>query len=200
MKRTLTILTVLTLLTGALFATDPYLPGGNTINLNATVAEVPPTFKLYGSMDANFTSYVEGGGTPLDTKKNPATENITAYFNITQENLTRYKGNLLVTFTGTPFTAKVGEDIHKTADPWVIINTDNGANGDYMPFLEIKHPDDGHGGAGIGTVAFKLMYKEATPIPAKTILLNIHTIWTMNGDLPATNYEATLSVKIETTT
>lgn len=203
MKRTLTFLTVLTLLTGALFA-DPvsYLPGGNTINLNAEVKRVEPVFKFYGSMDKDFASaVVEGGGEALNTEKNPATDDIiTAYFNITQDNLTRYKGNLLVTFTGTPFKAKVGGIDYGTGLPTLFFID---ANDHYFKegSLKVAYPTgSAYAGHGIGQADLQLNYLKASPIAANTRIMWIGATWSKKESLPAANYEATVSVIIAPTT
>lgn len=205
MKRTITILTVLTLLTGALFAADPYLPGGDTITLNATVKTVEPVFKFYGSMADDFASstVVEGGGVALNTEKNPATDDsITAYFNITQDNLARYKGNLLITFKGTAFTAKVGGVDYRTELPLLGIAGSNDYYTTTESLLEITYPaGSSYPGHGKGQAEIQLNYLKASPIAANTRIMWISATWSKNGSLPASeDYTATVSVKIETTT
>ena len=208
MKRTLTIITVLTLLTGALFAVDPvsYLTGGDKITLNATVAEVPPTFKFYGGLEHDFSDEIEGGPTAIINTNSDLTVgetytqvSVRAYFRLMQTITSRYSGDLKVTFTATPFRANVGSATYSTKK---ISWQTNGGNQDYRAngVLVVDAPLPEHG-LGVGpTYECTLKYGKNAPVPENTEIIQIAFQWEKEESLPAANYTATVSVKIEPTT
>ncbi len=207
MKRTITILTLLTLLTGALFAADPYLPGGDTIKLNATVAQVPPTFEFWGGLNGDFSDEIKGGPTAIiDTNRDltvgsPVTKvSVTAYFRLKQTILSRYSGDLKVTFKATQFSANVGSATYSTKK---ISWQTNGGNQDYSAdgVLVVEAPLGEHGTGGVGdTYECTLKYGKNAPVPENTEIIQIAFQWDKEESLPAANYTATVSVTIAPTT
>ena len=205
MKRTLTILTVLTLLTGALFA-DPisYLTGGDKITLNATVKRVEPVFKFYGSMDHSFSAgnTKEGGETIITgkdlTKVDKLDYAVQAFFKLTQAELARYTGKLKVTFTATPFSAEVNGKKYETKT--IRGSAGNNINeSDYFTNGIIEF--DSHHGGLVNTIECTLDYKKPSPIAKNTDMVSVWFEWLPDATLPASdNYTATVSVTIETTT
>lgn len=206
MKRTLTILTVLTLLTGALFAADPYLPSGDTIKLNAEVKRVEPVFEFYGSMNNAFPDGdTKKGGETIYTGMDLTKENnsvlhcaVQANFKLTQTNLARYTGKLKITFTATPFSAEVNGKIYK-ADNMKAQISNNVNNGIYS--TDIIMFDSTHVGGLVNSIVCTLDYKKSSPIDKDTDMVSVWFEWLPDPTLPASdNYKATVSVKIEPTT
>lgn len=206
MKRTLTILTVLTLLTGALFAADPgsYLTGGDKITLNATVAQVPPTFEFWGDLKGDFLNATKGGPDATIITNSDLTvgapftnASVIAYFRLKQTITSRYSGELKVTFTATPFSANVGgtECSAKTIH-WYI----NYVNHDYKDnsVLVVDAPASGNATHGDGgSYECILKYGMNAPVPGGTDIIRIAFQWDKEESLPASpNYTATVSVTI----
>lgn len=206
MKRTLTILTALILLTGALFAADSYLPGGNAITLNTTVKPVEPVFKFYGSMAGDFTSsaVVTGGetlNTGMDlTKENDSTFHyaVRANFKLTQTNLARYSGKLKITFTATPFSAEINTEKYEAKN--IKATVFNHVNLDAYS-TDIIEFNSTHIGGTDTTIKCTLDYKKPTPIDKDTDMVSVYFEWLPDATLPASpDYKATVSVIIAPTT
>lgn len=204
MKRTLTVLTVLTLLTGVLFAADPvtYLTGGDKITLNATVAQVPPTFEFYGSMDHYFdasAANAKGGGTII-TGINPADDVTMVYFKVKQTELSRYDKDLKVTFKATQLSARVDGTLYNTDKiSWFY----NGSCEEYKTegVLTVELPISEHGPSGVGdTYECTLKYGKNAPVRGDIDIIQIAFVWDKKESLPAANYEASVSVTIAPTT
>lgn len=114
MKKLITILTIMIVLVGAVFAVDG-VTGANLI-ITSTIAQVTPQFKLFGSIDSNYGTEATISGTTLVSNKNIATESIAVNIKVVQTNTSYFESDsgFEVTVTATPFyksgTAKVAGD------------------------------------------------------------------------------------------
>ena len=189
MKKVFTVLALLVVVAASIFAAGTEYTN-STITLNAKVPTIAPEFKFFGSMSSEFTDAVEGDGV-INNVGNPAEEDITAYFKLTQSNLARYKGEFNITFTATAFSATIDETKYETAVPHAFlgvipIDTDVAA-------VTI---DDTASGSGIYKAT--LAYKKVNPVVADTDIMGVNFKWTKNVDLPASDgYSATVNVKVE---
>lgn len=189
MKKIFTVLALLVVVAASVFAAGSEYTN-STITLNAKVPTINPSFKFIGSMSSEFSSAVEGDGV-LNDVGNPAESDITAYFKLTQSNLTRYKGEFSITFTATAFSATVDSVDYKTAVPSAFlgvtpINTD----------IAAVTVDDTASANGIYKAT--LNYKKVNPVVENTDIIGVNFKWTKNVDLPASDgYSATVNVKVE---
>ncbi len=113
MKARILFLAVFLVLQIGAFA-DSFESYSSSIILEATVPEVIPDFKIYGSTDNSFSESTVGGGGRLNVA-NPAESDVSAYFKLTQSNVTRYKGDFEITFTPSALsTTTVSGEVYST--------------------------------------------------------------------------------------
>ena len=105
MKKVISILVVLIVLAGAVFAAS-----GDSITINATVAEHKPGFKIFGGTSAAALNTAAGG--TVSTGMDIALENITVYFKLTQ-----YSPNTAESYTGTKAKFRGVATLTVTAEP-----------------------------------------------------------------------------------
>ncbi len=186
MKKVISILVVLIVLVGAVFAAD-----GDKVVVNAKVAEHVPGFKIFGGMaaDALGTEGSANGGT-ISTNKDISLEPITVYFKLTQysPNATdeytgtkaKFRGTATLTVTAAPLSTKIGETTFQTAAPACMSATAKSISGiDFTPAAS----------TGSDSVVFTLVYDGRSIQDQDVATFSFK--WTEKDELPpATTYSA----------
>ena len=189
MKKILTVLLVLTLSVAGLFAADSFTAINSTITLTASIAKQEPTFDFIGSMNSDLSDSVTADTTTdtLTTGKNPADEDIVAYFRLKQNNKSRHDGNLTVTVTGNEFKENTNNSI-MSGKPTIVTNTK-------MTDTEALSLSGISASENIYSVT--LNYSNNKPQATIDDVFTLSYKWAQTASLPAGNYSAVVSINIE---
>ena len=204
MKKLITILTLMIVLVGAVFATDA------TLTINAQVKEVKPEFTLGGALvasDSEVPASYESADTTIDTEKNIATEDIYIAIAVFQNNKSFYQDTtgFDLTVTATPLilsgkTAQNATADEKTAAPTIVAyaagaDVKHGNNPEIIDFHPIVKSHDG------SEVVYTVTYPSGKKIEGNAVYAQsaakVGTAtfkWTHNDELFVGTYTGTITL------
>lgn len=208
MKKILTMLFLLAIVTGSVFATEEYLTG--SVNLKVTVPVADPKFSFMAALSDNgivpeHGSYQAVGSTIAVPYASLLNETTTVYCKVTQNALTRYKGKVKVTYSATAFepsfTVGASADSYKVSPSGIGMVShyqDTLSTGETRTFTADPENKAGYTTGEPFVVIFTYGDENvSTTIPENTDLQVVCITWNKNKDLPAGEYSASVSVRIE---
>lgn len=161
----------------------------SVITLEATVPESLPDFKIYGSTDSSFSESTVGGGGRLEVA-NPAESDVTAYFKLTQSNVTRYKGDFEITFTPSALsTTTASGEVYSTALPTASFQDKANVDG-ILTVAPASSSDENH------QYSANVSYHTEEAVDAGTDIITVGYQWNKDSSLYAGFYTGSVAVKV----
>lgn len=185
MKKVITILAVLALIVGAVFAES-----NDKLNITAEVKGVAPTFSIYGGKAAdkvNTLGTQDGAPVALDT--DPSEANAVVYIKVTQPTKSKTKTNAVIIITPTVLECTTDSSA-KTALPTASTVTAASTNLDTNNYSVASET-----AAATGIVKLTVSYN-GKPVAANAAvdIASFSYTWTKVDTLPVGNYSATITM------
>ena len=194
MKKILTMLFLLAIVTGSVFAADTVL------TLKASVGKVPPTFKIQYSF--NNTDWTELPSNDEVTIGNALTDSEVAnsaspfthqtFLKLTQTNLSRYAGAITINLKATQFVSdtKVDGKVHKNGTVGLFAH-----QGFDESLTSLVYTGDTEGVKDGDDVKYEsTVTYNGLVVDPNTDIISAYIQWTKNDKLPAASYTATVSI------
>ena len=185
MKKVISILAVLVVLIGSVFAAD-------TLNITANVPKVAPVYAINGSLTSNFETVVVGGAAnnTIETNTNISESPVTVYIKVIQTNKSVYKDASGVSLTVTPTALTNTADANeKTALPTIAHRVDGTATN-----LSVTGSEN----STTKVVTFLCKYANGKPVAANSVIGTFDYTWAADANLAEGDYQATITMAYTT--
>ena len=175
MKKVLATVTFLALTVAAIFAAN-----GDKLEITAKIAEVKPSFQMYGSFDTTYDKLAGSAENTLTSDKDISVNDITVNVKVLQNNTAKYAKSFSLTVSATNLI-----NGSSSATATCSAATSKVANNDNLTVGATKEN---------ATATFNMTYTNGKPVAANTEIGIASFTWASDANLPAGNYSASITL------